>query len=107
MFPTVRSSMPSIEHVHRCEASLQRFMDENRKAGCSDSVLIGAFINMYMHLGSPIIGALRLAERIEAWDPEHQAKLRQVGLRSSYTCFSCPLGPLLPHWRDGTARCCG
>ena len=39
---------------------------------------------MYMHLGSQIVGTLRLAERIEAWDPEHQAKLRQVGLRSSY-----------------------
>jgi hypothetical protein len=35
-------------------------------------------------VGSQIIGALRLAERIEAWDPEHQAKLRQVGLRSSF-----------------------
>jgi hypothetical protein len=84
MFPTGRSSMPSIEHVHRCKASLQRFIEEKRKAGCTDSALIGAFINMYMHLGSQIIGGLRLAERIEAWDPEHQAKLHQVGLRSSY-----------------------
>lgn len=84
MFSTVRYSVPSIEHVHHCKATLQRFIDEKRKAGCIDSALIGAFINMYMHLGSQTIGALGLAERIEAWDPEYQAKLRQVGLRSSY-----------------------
>jgi hypothetical protein len=84
MFPTVRDSVPSIEHVRRCRVSLQRFICEKRKAGTADSALIAAFINMYMHLGSQIIGALGLAERIEAWDPEHQAKLRQVGLRSSY-----------------------
>jgi len=29
-------------------------------------------------------GALRLADLIEDWDPEHQTKLRQVGLRSSF-----------------------
>jgi hypothetical protein len=84
MFPTVRDSVPSIEHVRRCRVSLQRFICEKRKAGSANSALITAFINMYMHLGSQIIGALGLAERIEAWDPEHQAKLRQVGLRSSY-----------------------
>src|SRR5262245_32864486 len=84
MFSTGRDSVPSIEHVRRCKATLQRFIDEKRKAGCTDSVLIGAFINRYMHLGSHIIGALKLAERIEAWDPDHQAKLRQVGLRSSF-----------------------
>ena len=39
-------------------------------------------MNMYMYLGSQAIGALNLARRIEDWDPEHQAKLRQVGLRS-------------------------
>ena len=37
-----------------------------------------------MDLGSQAIGALELANRIEAWDPEHQAKLRQAGLRSSF-----------------------
>jgi hypothetical protein len=39
---------------------------------------------MYLHVGSQVIGALRLADRIEDWDPAHQAKLRQVGLRSSF-----------------------
>lgn len=84
MFPTVRDSVPSIEHVRHCRVTLQRFICEKRKAGSAHSALITAFINMYMHLGSQIIGALGLAERIEAWDPEYQAKLRQVGLRSSY-----------------------
>jgi hypothetical protein len=84
MFSTVWDSVPSIEHVRRCKATLQHFIEEKRKAGCTDSVLIGAFINRYMHLGSHLIGALKLAERIEAWDPEYWAKLRQVGLRSSY-----------------------
>ena len=84
MFPTVRDSVPSIEHARRCKVSLQRFICEKRNAGSADSALITAFINMYMHLGSQIIGALELAERIKAWDPEHQAKLHQVGLRSSY-----------------------
>jgi hypothetical protein len=37
-----------------------------------------------MYIGSQAIGALDLADRIENWDPEHQAKLREVGLRSSY-----------------------
>jgi hypothetical protein len=41
-------------------------------------------MNMYMRVGSQTIGALNLADRIENWDPEHQAKLRQVGLRSSF-----------------------
>src|SRR5262245_5964688 len=84
MFPTVRHSVPSMEHVHRCKATLQRFIDEKRKAGCTDSALIGAFINMVLRLGSQTIGALRLAVHIEAWDPERQAKLHQVGLRSFY-----------------------
>ena len=39
---------------------------------------------MYMRIGSQVIGALNLADRIEDRDPEQQAKLRQVGLRSSY-----------------------
>ena len=41
-------------------------------------------MNMYMSVGSQVIGALSLADRIEDWDPEHQAKLQQVGLRSSF-----------------------
>ena len=41
-------------------------------------------MSMYMCVGSQAIGALNLADRIEAWDPEHWAKLWQVGLRSSY-----------------------
>jgi len=41
-------------------------------------------MNMYLHVGSRAIGALSLAHRIEKWDPEQQAKLRQVGLRSSF-----------------------
>jgi hypothetical protein len=41
-------------------------------------------MNMYMWVGAQAIGALSLADRIEDWDPEHQAKLQQVGLRSSF-----------------------
>jgi len=41
-------------------------------------------MNMYLYVGSQAIGAVDLADRIENWDPEHQAKLRQVGLRSSF-----------------------
>jgi hypothetical protein len=40
-------------------------------------------MNMYMWVGSQAVGALHLADRIEDWDPEQLAKLRQVGLRSS------------------------
>jgi hypothetical protein len=49
-------------------------------------------MNMYMCVGSQAIGALNLAGQIEDWDPEHQAKLHQVGLRSSWTSLYCPLG---------------
>jgi hypothetical protein len=41
-------------------------------------------MNMYLYVGSQAIGAMKLADRIENWDPEHQAKLRQVGLHSSF-----------------------
>ena len=41
-------------------------------------------MNMYIQVGSQAIGALNLAARIEDWDPEHQVKLREVGLRSSF-----------------------
>jgi len=37
-----------------------------------------------MYVGSQEIGALSLADRIQNWSPEHQAKLREVGLRSSF-----------------------
>ena len=82
MFSTVPDQVPSTEHFRRCKATLQRFICEKREVGQTDSAIFGAFMNMYMHLGSQVIGALNLARRIEDWDPEHQAKLRQVGLRS-------------------------
>jgi hypothetical protein len=41
-------------------------------------------MNMYLCVGSRVFGAMKLADRIENWDPEYQAKLRQVGLRSSF-----------------------
>jgi hypothetical protein len=84
MFSTVPDSVPSTEHLRRCKATLQRFISEKGEAGRIDSAIFGAFMNMYMYLGSQAIGALNLADRIEAWDPVYQAKLRQVGLRSSY-----------------------
>jgi hypothetical protein len=41
-------------------------------------------MNMYMRLGSQAVGGLELANRIENWDPEHQAKLQEAGLHSSF-----------------------
>ena len=41
-------------------------------------------MNMYMFIGTQAIGAVNLADRIENWAPEHLAKLREVGLRSSF-----------------------
>jgi hypothetical protein len=84
MFSTVPDSLPSTEHLRGCKVTLRRFICEKRKVGHTDSVIFEAFINMYMYVGSRAIGALNLANRIEDWDPEHQAKLRQVGLRSSF-----------------------
>jgi hypothetical protein len=85
MFSIAPKPVPSGGHLlRRCKATLQHFIREKREAGRSDSAIFGAFMNMYMYLGSQAIGALNLADRIEAWDPEYQAKLRQVGLRSSY-----------------------
>jgi hypothetical protein len=84
MFPIVPKSVPSIGDVRRCKATLQHFICENREAGRIDSAIFGAFMSMYLDLGSQAVGALNLADRIERWDPEHQAKLRQVGLRSSF-----------------------
>jgi hypothetical protein len=84
MFSTVPDSAPSTEHFRCCKATLLRFICEKRGAGHTDSAIYAAFMNMYMYCGSQAIGALSLADRIDAWDPKHQAKLRQVGLRSSY-----------------------
>ena len=66
------------------EGPAAQFDCEKREAGHSPSAIFGAFMNTYMDLGSQVIGALDLADRIEDWDPEHQAKLRQAGLRSSF-----------------------
>src|SRR5215813_1204586 len=52
--------------------------------GHPPSAMFGAFMNLYLCVGSRAVGAVDLADRIENWDPEHQAKLRQVGLRSSF-----------------------
>jgi hypothetical protein len=84
MFATVPDSVPSAEQLRRCKATLGRFVFEQREAGRTDSAIFGAFMNMYLCAGSEAIGAISLADRIENWDPEHQAKLRQVGLRSSF-----------------------
>jgi len=86
MFSIVSDPVPSAlpEHLRHCKATLQHFICEKREAGNTLSALFGAFMNMYLYVGSQAIGALKLADRIENWDPEHQAKLRQVGLRSSF-----------------------
>jgi hypothetical protein len=84
MFPNVPESVPSIGDVRRCKSTLQHFICEKREAGRIDSAIFGGFLSMYLDLGSQVVGALHLAGRIETWDPENQAKLRQVGLRSSY-----------------------
>jgi hypothetical protein len=84
MFSAVPDQTPSTQHVRRYGVALGQFDCEKRNAGHTPSAVFGAFMNMYMDLGSQAIGALELANRIEAWDPEHQAKLRQAGLRSSF-----------------------
>jgi hypothetical protein len=84
MFPTVPSQSPSAHQLSLYTAALRRFSSEQRKAGHSLSTIFAAFINKYMYVGSQAIGALKLADRIEDWSPEHQAKLREVGLRSSF-----------------------
>jgi len=72
MFSTVTHSVPSNEQLRRCKATLRRFVFEKRELAHTDTTIFGAF------------GALNLADDIENWDPEHQARLQQVGLRSSY-----------------------
>jgi len=84
MFSAGSEQVPSMQHVRVCKTPLAQFNCEKREAGHSPSAIFGAFMNTYMDLGSQAIGALDLADRIEAWDPEHQAKLREAGLRSSF-----------------------
>jgi hypothetical protein len=84
MFSTVADQVPSTQDVRSCKAILQRFSCEKREVGHTLSAIFGAFMNMYMRVGSQAIGALNLADRIEDLDPEQQAKLHQVGLRSSF-----------------------
>jgi hypothetical protein len=84
MFPTVPNQLPSIEHIRRCKATLGRFIYERRQDGHPDLAIFGAFMNVYMWLGSQAVGAVNLADRMESWDPEYQAKLREVGLRSTF-----------------------
>src|SRR5262249_19398308 len=86
MFSTVLvpDKMPSTPHFCSCKATLRRFICEKREGGHTPAAIFGAFVNTYLHVCSQVIGALSLADRIENWDPAHQAKLRQVGLRSSF-----------------------
>jgi hypothetical protein len=83
-FPTVPEQLPSTQHLRSCKDTLRSFSCEKREAGHTSFAIFQAFMNMYMCVGSQAIGALNLADRIEDWDPERQAKLRQVGLRSSF-----------------------
>jgi hypothetical protein len=84
MFPTVPDQVPSTQRRRACKDTLRRFSGEKREAGHTPFAIFEAFMNMYLHVGSQAIGAVALADRIENWDPERQAKLRQVGLRSSF-----------------------
>jgi hypothetical protein len=84
MFSTVPDRAPSMQRVRRCKATLERFLSDKRQAGHTPSAIFGAFMNMYMFIGSQVLGAVNLAHQIEKWAPEYQAKLRQVGLRSSF-----------------------
>jgi hypothetical protein len=84
MFSTVSNELPSAEHVRLCTDTLRRFRSNQRGTGHALCAIFGAFMNMYMNVGSRAIGALDLAECIETWDPEHQARLRELGLRSSF-----------------------
>jgi hypothetical protein len=85
MFSTVPDEFPSEQRGRSCLETLVRFACEKRReVGHTSFAMFLAFMNMYMGVGSQVIGALNLADRIEDWDPEQQAKLRQVGLRSSF-----------------------
>jgi hypothetical protein len=84
MFPTAPNGVPSTQHFRSCKDKLRQFICEKRDAGYSHFAIFQAFMNMYMWVGAQAIGALGLADRIEDWDPEHQRKLQQMGLRSSF-----------------------
>jgi hypothetical protein len=84
MFPTIPDQVPSTQLLRSCKDTHRRFISEKRDAGHTLFAIFQAFMNMYMCVGSQAMGALPLAQRIEDWDPEQQAKLRQVGLRSSF-----------------------
>jgi hypothetical protein len=84
MFSTIADQVPSTQRLRSCKDTLQRFSCEKREAGHTAFAIFEAFLNMYMWVGSQALGALNLANRIEDWDPEQQAKLHQVGLRSSF-----------------------
>jgi hypothetical protein len=84
MFSMAPDQVPSAQHVRNCKATLRRFSCEKREEAHTPSAIFGAFMNTYLYVGSQAIGAVNLATRIENWDPEHQAKLREVGLRSSF-----------------------
>jgi hypothetical protein len=83
LFATVPNQVPSTQDL-RSYKVLRRFSCESREAGHTSFAIFLAFMNMYMRVGSQATGALVLADRIEEWDSEQQAKLRQVGLRSSF-----------------------
>src|SRR5262249_21992012 len=115
MFSTVLvpDKMPSTPHFCSCKATLRRFSCEKREVGHTPAAIFGAFVNTYLHVGSQVIGALSLADRIENCDPAHQAKLRRVGLLSSFEWDEeegnvfvptpagyCPIGVL---WRGVSA----
>jgi hypothetical protein len=84
MFPTAPNQVMPTQHLRSYKASLRRFICEKREVGHTPSAVFEAFMNMYMHVGSQVIGALSLADRIEDSAPEQQAKLRQLGLRSTF-----------------------
>jgi hypothetical protein len=84
MFPTVPEEVISTQELRSCKDARQSFSCEKREAGHEPFAVFEAFLNMYLRIGSQVIGALNLADRIEDRDPEQQAKLRQVGLRSSF-----------------------
>jgi hypothetical protein len=83
-FSTREGRLSLRKDCFRCKAALEAFISDQRAKGRSDSAIFSGFLNTYGQVGSRVNGALELAERIKEWDPEYQAKLRAVGLRSSY-----------------------
>ena len=83
MFSTVQDQMPSKQHMLSCKEKLQRFVDE-KKHEVGANAIFGGFYNVYLFIGSQVIGALELAQRIQEWVPERQEMLRQGGLRSTF-----------------------